>query len=159
MTDSARENSRKASPEPAADPKGGRAGGGPTPDREPAPAIPSPTGSPSDTIPIPDGEQVVAIPIPDGEQVVAIPIEDALDLHSFAPRDVAGVVTDYLEECAQRGLHEVRLIHGRGSGAQRALVQSLLRRLPLVAGFEDAPPERGGWGATIVFLRRDPLAP
>jgi DNA-nicking Smr family endonuclease len=101
---------------------------------------------------------VEPVPIPDGDQVVAIPIEDALDLHSFAPRDVAGVVTDYLEECARRGLHEVRLIHGRGSGAQRALVQSLLRRLPLVAGFEDAPPERGGWGATVVFLRGDPPA-
>jgi len=148
MTDSAREDSRKTSPEPPADPEGGRAGARPLPGREPAPTIPSPTGGPAEPI-----------PIPDDDQVVAIPIEDALDLHSFAPRDVAGVVTDYLEECAQRGLHEVRLIHGRGSGAQRALVQSLLRRLPLVAGFEDAPPERGGWGATIVFLRRDPLAP
>jgi len=148
MTGIAREGPRKASPEPPADPKGRRAGPGPIPDPGPAPVIPSPAGGPVDPI-----------PIPDGDQVVAIPIEDALDLHSFAPRDVVGVVTDYLEECVRRGLYEVRLIHGRGSGAQRALVRSLLRRLPLVAGFEDAPPERGGWGATIVFLRRDPPIP
>jgi dsDNA-specific endonuclease/ATPase MutS2 len=134
MTESAREDPRKTTPEPPADPEGGRPGAGSPPDREPA----------------------TSIPIPDGDQVVAIPIEDALDLHSFAPQDVAGVVTDYLEECVRRGLREVRLIHGRGTGAQRALVQSLLGRLPLVAGFEDAPPERGGWGATVVFLRGDP---
>jgi dsDNA-specific endonuclease/ATPase MutS2 len=142
MTDSSR---RRASPEPPADPEGGRPGPSPLPDGDPAPAIPTP-----------DADQVVAGSIPDGDSAVAIPIEDALDLHSFAPKDVAGVVADYLEECAQRGLHEVRLIHGRGTGAQRAFVQALLRRLPLVAGFEDAPPERGGWGATVVFLRRDP---
>jgi len=159
MTESARENPRKASPEPPADPKGGRPGTSPLPDRDPATVIPTPDADQAVASPTPDGDQVVASPIPDGDQVVAIPIEDALDLHSFAPKDVAGVVTDYLEECARRGLCEVRLIHGRGSGAQRALVQSLLRRLPLVAGFEDAPPERGGWGATVVFLRRDPPAP
>jgi dsDNA-specific endonuclease/ATPase MutS2 len=145
MTDSSRENPRRSSPEPPADPKGGRPGPSPLSDREQTAPLPDPTT-----------DQAGAIPIPDGDQVIAIPIEDALDLHSFAPKDVAGVVADYLEECAQRGLHEVRLIHGRGTGAQRALVRSLLRRLPLVAGFEDAPPERGGWGATIVFLRRDP---
>ena len=170
MTDSSRESPRKTSPEPPADPKGGRPGTSPLPDRDPATVIPTPDADPvvasptpdDDQVvasPIPDRDQVVASPIPDGDQVVAIPIEDALDLHSFAPKDVAGVVTDYLEECARRGLCEVRLIHGRGTGAQRALVQSLLRRLPLVAGFEDAPPERGGWGATVVFLRRDPPAP
>jgi len=159
MTESSRENPRKASPEPPADPKGGRPGTSPLPDRDPATVIPTPDADQAVASPTPDGDQVVASPIPDGDQVVAIPIEDALDLHSFAPKDVAGVVTDYLEECARRGLCEVRLIHGRGSGAQRALVQSLLRRLPLVAGFEDAPPERGGWGATVVFLRRDPPAP
>jgi DNA-nicking Smr family endonuclease len=95
-------------------------------------------------------------PETEGDPPVAIPIEEALDLHSFAPRDILGVVGDYLEECARRGLREVRLIHGRGTGTQRAAVRSLLRRLPLVAGFEDAPPERGGWGATLVFLRTDP---
>jgi dsDNA-specific endonuclease/ATPase MutS2 len=126
--------------------------------RMPPPGPPPERDDPGKS-PMPDGGEDIAPPPPDGDAPVPIPIEDALDLHSFAPRDVAGVVTDYLEECARRGLHEVRLIHGRGTGAQRALVQSLLGRLPLVAGFEDAPPERGGWGATVVFLRRDPPLP
>ena len=85
---------------------------------------------------------------------VRIPIEDALDLHAFAPRDVAGVVEDYLAEAHARGFDEVRLIHGRGIGVQRRIVQSVLAKHPLVAAFADAPPDRGGFGATIVRLRR-----
>jgi len=81
---------------------------------------------------------------------VRIPIEDALDLHAFAPKDVASV--DYLREAQRAGFREVRLIHGRGTGTQRATVRALLARHPLVAGFADAPPERGGWGATVVTL-------
>ena len=89
----------------------------------------------------------------DGEPV-RIPIEDAIDLHAFAPADVRSVVDDYLHEARARGFREVRLIHGRGIGAQRASVQALLARHPLVEGYADAPPERGGWGATIVTLHR-----
>ena len=88
------------------------------------------------------------------DEPVPIPIEDALDLHAFAPRDVPSVVAEYLEAAAARGFVEVRLIHGRGIGAQRARVRSLLAGHPLVGGFADAPPERGGWGATIVRLKR-----
>jgi DNA-nicking Smr family endonuclease len=87
---------------------------------------------------------------------VRVPIEDALDLHAFAPRDVRSVVDDYLHAAAERGFTEVRLIHGRGRGVQRASVQSLLARHPLVLSFADASPERGGWGATIVRLRSEP---
>ena len=83
---------------------------------------------------------------------VRIPIEDALDLHAFAPKEVASVVDDYLREAQRAGFREVRLIHGRGTGTQRATVRALLARHPLVAGFADAPPERGGWGATVVTL-------
>jgi DNA-nicking Smr family endonuclease len=90
---------------------------------------------------------------PLADEPVRIPIEDALDLHAFAPRDVRDVVADYLQEAHARGLREVRLIHGRGTGAQRASVQTLLARHPLVEGYADAPPERGGWGATVVRLR------
>jgi DNA-nicking Smr family endonuclease len=89
----------------------------------------------------------------DADAPVPIPIEDALDLHAFAPRDIPGVVADYLQECRQRGFTEVRLIHGRGTGAQRAVIRSLLARHPAVEGFGDAPAERGGWGATVVRLR------
>jgi len=87
------------------------------------------------------------------DEPVRIPIEDALDLHAFAPRDVPAVVSDYLEAAHARGFTEVRLIHGRGIGVQRRIVQSLLARHPLVAGFADAPPDRGGVGATLVRLR------
>ena len=84
---------------------------------------------------------------------VSLPIEDSLDLHAFAPKDVRPVVEEYLKEAAARGFREVRLIHGRGIGAQRKSVQGLLAGHPLVLRFFDAPPERGGWGATVVVLK------
>jgi DNA-nicking Smr family endonuclease len=86
------------------------------------------------------------------EAPVAIPIEDALDLHPFAPRDIPDVVAEYLAACCERGYREVRLIHGRGTGTQRRIVRALLTRLSCVEEFADAPPERGGWGATVVRL-------
>jgi len=86
------------------------------------------------------------------DDVTRVPIGDNIDLHSFPPRDVPQVVESYLEEALERGLREVRLIHGRGKGVQRTRVQSLLSRHPAVAGFHDAPPDRGGWGATVVYL-------
>ena len=85
--------------------------------------------------------------------MVRLPTEDALDLHSFAPGDIPSVVREYLDACVSQGFREVRVIHGRGTGTQRAIVQSLLARNPAVESFADAPPERGGWGATIVLLR------
>jgi DNA-nicking Smr family endonuclease len=89
----------------------------------------------------------------DDSEPVPLPIEDSLDLHAFAPKDVRPVVEEYLREAAASGFREVRLIHGRGIGVQRASVQSLLAGHPLVLRFFDAPPERGGWGATVVMLR------
>jgi len=88
-----------------------------------------------------------------GEGPVAVPIGDSLDLHAFTPKDIPAVVADYLEECSRRGFREVRLIHGRGTGTQRAVVRRLLAAHPLVTDFADAPPERGGWGATVAYLR------
>ena len=89
----------------------------------------------------------------DDSEPVHLPIEDALDLHAFAPKDVRPVVEEYLREAVARGFREVRLIHGRGIGMQRASVQALLAGHPLVLRFFDASPERGGWGATVVVLR------
>jgi len=89
----------------------------------------------------------------DPEQLVEIPVEDSIDLHSFPPRDVPDVVDAYLEAASEKGFSEVRLIHGRGIGVQRDRVQKLLARHHLVAGFHDAPPDRGGWGATIAYLK------
>jgi dsDNA-specific endonuclease/ATPase MutS2 len=86
---------------------------------------------------------------------VVLPIEDALDLHAFAPRDIPSVVEEYLGEAVRRGFTEVRLIHGRGTGVQRAIVHGLLARHPRVVGFFTAPAERGGWGATVAILKPD----
>lgn len=93
---------------------------------------------------------------PDDETLpdeVVVPIGPEIDLHAFAPRDVRSVVESYLEAAAEAGLREVRVIHGRGKGVQRASVRALLARLPLVESFADAPPGSGGWGATLVRLR------
>jgi hypothetical protein len=89
----------------------------------------------------------------DPEALVEIPVEDFIDLHAFPPRDVPDVVDAYLEVAVEKGYSEVRLIHGRGIGVQRDRVQKLLARHPMVSGFHDAPADRGGWGATIAYLK------
>jgi dsDNA-specific endonuclease/ATPase MutS2 len=84
---------------------------------------------------------------------VRLPMEDRLDLHAFRPAEITEVVDAYLDAALEAGYREVRLIHGRGKGVQRARVQRLLARDRRVERFEDAPPDRGGWGATLVWLR------
>lgn len=90
----------------------------------------------------------------DEPEPVILPIEDSLDLHPFAPRDVRSVVDEYLRQAVARGFGEVRLIHGKGTGTQRAVVRTVLAGHPDVERFFDGPPERGGWGATVVVLKR-----
>ena len=85
---------------------------------------------------------------------VKIPIEDSLDLHTFQPRDIPDLLEDYLTECLKAGLYSVRIIHGKGKGVQKRRVQGLLQNNPLVFSFKDAPAAAGGWGATLVELRR-----
>jgi len=92
----------------------------------------------------------------DPPDVVVVPIEDAIDLHPFAPAEIPSVVESYLEAALAAGFREVRLIHGRGIGVQRARVRATLERHPAVERFGDAPPERGGIGATVVHLRAKP---
>jgi DNA-nicking Smr family endonuclease len=87
----------------------------------------------------------------DDEPIVHVPIEQAIDLHSFAPRDVVAVVDDYLEAAHEAGFRQVRLIHGRGKGVQRAAVQRLLRDHALVQRYWDAPESH--LGATLVILK------
>jgi dsDNA-specific endonuclease/ATPase MutS2 len=79
-----------------------------------------------------------------------IPIEDSLDLHTFHPRDIKSVVDEYVNAAHDAGLREVRLIHGRGTGVQRGIVQAVLERHQLVEEFWDAPEAR--LGATIARL-------
>ena len=84
---------------------------------------------------------------------VELPIEREIDLHAFAPRDIASVVDEYLREARRRGFTEVRAIHGKGKGVQRRAVLRVLERHPDVASWRDAPASRGGWGPTLVELR------
>jgi len=79
-----------------------------------------------------------------------IPIEAELDLHAFAPRDIPSVVEEYVRAAHESGLGEVRLIHGRGRGVQRGIVQSALEKHPLVESFHDAPESH--LGATVALL-------
>lgn len=90
-------------------------------------------------------------PFPDP---VTIEITDVFDLHTIAPRDVKCIVTEYLREAQERGYQSVRIIHGKGIGVQREMVRSILSSTDFVESFTDAPPEAGGWGATIAHLSR-----
>jgi DNA-nicking Smr family endonuclease len=82
-----------------------------------------------------------------------VPIEGALDLHAFAPRDIKSVVEEYVNAAHEAGLREVRLIHGRGKGIQRGIVQQALERHPLVEAFWDAAESHHG--ATVARLRQN----
>jgi dsDNA-specific endonuclease/ATPase MutS2 len=84
---------------------------------------------------------------------VELPIEDILDLHSVPPKDVKGVVEEYLMQAREKGLKDLRIIHGRGIGVQREIVRGVLAETTFVADYRDAPQEAGGWGATVVTLR------
>jgi len=84
---------------------------------------------------------------------VVLPLEDSIDLHPFQPRDIPSVIEEYLQQCIDAGILEVRLIHGKGKGVQRDIVRSLLEKHPAVASFHDAPAEAGSWGATVVILQ------
>jgi DNA-nicking Smr family endonuclease len=86
---------------------------------------------------------------------VILPIEDVLDLHTFRPQDIPDLLEDYLAECLKYEFYAVRIIHGKGKGVQKKRVQGILKNNPKVASFRDAPPEAGGWGATLVALRKD----
>src|ERR1051325_4682658 len=88
----------------------------------------------------------------DGIEPVELPIDGVLDLHTFRPAEIKGVVTDYLAECRARGILEVRIIHGKGIGQLRQTVHSILARHPDVHSFALAGEAYGGSGATIVHL-------
>lgn len=86
-------------------------------------------------------------------QPVELPIDGVLDLHTFRPNDLGDLVPDYLQACRERGILQVRVIHGKGIGNQKRSVRAILARLPDVISFDDAGPHYGGCGATIVNLR------
>jgi len=86
---------------------------------------------------------------------IELPIDGTLDLHTFRPGEVKDLVPDYLAECRKRGIYSVRIIHGKGTGTLRRTVHAMLERLEVVASFRLAGEDAGGWGATLVELRRE----
>ena len=83
---------------------------------------------------------------------VELEINGELDLHTFKPSELAPLLKDYIDECRGRGILSLRIIHGKGKGVQRERVHHLLKKCPFVTSFKLAPPEAGGWGATLVEL-------
>jgi DNA-nicking Smr family endonuclease len=81
--------------------------------------------------------------------VFELPIEDTIDLHTFHPRDVKALVEDWLHLCAAKGFREVRIIHGKGQGVLRRIVEGVLARHPMVESFAPGPD----WGSTVARLR------
>ncbi len=89
----------------------------------------------------------------DDDFSIELPIDGVLDLHTFRLQEVKELIPDYLAECRERGILDVRIIHGKGTGALRRTVHAILARQPNVASFHLAGQEAGGWGATLVTLQ------
>ena len=85
--------------------------------------------------------------------LIEFPVDGTLDLHTFRPQEVKELIPEYLAVCRRQGIHEVRIIHGKGSGTLRRIVHSLLQNLHEVRSFQLTSEEAGGWGATIVRLK------
>jgi DNA-nicking Smr family endonuclease len=88
------------------------------------------------------------------DEALELPIDGVLDLHTFRPGEIKELIPDYLAACRERGIYQVRIIHGKGIGNLRRTVHAILGRVPEVVSFTLDHPEYGGWGATIVHLRR-----
>ena len=89
----------------------------------------------------------------EGFEAVELPIDGTLDLHTFQPGEVKDLLPEYLALCRGKGIIEVRIIHGKGTGTLRETVHSILKRLPEVVSFKLAGEAGGSWGATVVTLR------
>ncbi len=84
---------------------------------------------------------------------VPLEITDVFDLHAIPPQQTKAVLEEYLYQAQVRGFRYVRIIHGKGIGVQREITRKILMNTPFVLEFHDAPPEAGGWGATLVELQ------
>ena len=83
---------------------------------------------------------------------VELPVDGALDLHTFHPREIKELLPHSLTACREKGILQVRIIHGKGTGALRETVHAILKRLPYVVAFRLAGEDAGGWGATVAEL-------
>lgn len=82
------------------------------------------------------------------------PIDGTLDLHQFAPSETRDVVNEYIRACLEQGIYALRIVHGKGTGVQGRIVQSLLEKHPSVVSFRHEGGSGGSWGATVVDLRQ-----
>jgi dsDNA-specific endonuclease/ATPase MutS2 len=87
------------------------------------------------------------------DEPLELVIDGVLDLHTFQPREVKGLIPDYLSVCREKGILQVRIIHGKGTGALRDTVHAILRRMPEVDSFRLGGDDGGGGGATIAVLK------
>ena len=92
--------------------------------------------------------------MPEEDDIIELPVDGTLDLHAFRPGEVQTLVPGYLDACLEKGITEVRIIHGKGKGVLRERVHAILRRRKDVADFHLDHGFGGGWGATVVTLRR-----
>lgn len=90
----------------------------------------------------------------DPDAAVELPIDGTLDLHTFQPRELGDLVPTWIDACREKGLFDLRIVHGKGTGQLQRSVHAILARRADVLEYRLAPPERGGWGATLVTLRR-----
>ena len=88
------------------------------------------------------------------DEPIQLPINGVLDLHSFRPAEVKSLVLDYLAACREQGIFQARIIHGKGIGHLRRTVHAILEKHPDVVSFTLDHPQFGGWGATLVYLRK-----
>lgn len=86
---------------------------------------------------------------------IELPIDGTLDLHAFRPAEVKFLIPEYLEECRKKGIGQVRIVHGKGTGALRRTVHALLERMDMVVSFRLGDETSGFWGATLVTLRTE----
>lgn len=89
---------------------------------------------------------------------IDFPIDGTLDLHTFNPKEIKTLVPDYIEACLEKGIYQIRLIHGKGTGILRQIVHSILDKHPNVTGYGHEGGSGGSWGATVVNLRPDKKA-
>ncbi|HET6279103.1 MAG TPA: Smr/MutS family protein [Candidatus Polarisedimenticolia bacterium] len=89
------------------------------------------------------------------DEPIEPPVDGTLDLHTFSPKEIKDLIPGYLDACRERGIDQVRIVHGKGTGTLRNAVHAILGRLPGVKRFGPAGPDGGGWGATIVLLHPD----
>ncbi len=90
----------------------------------------------------------------DDMEPVEIPVDGVLDLHAFRPGEIKDLIPDYIRLCKEKDIYEIRIIHGKGTGQLRRTVHSILSKNPTVRSFRLAGEDAGGWGATIIELKR-----